>query len=474
MQQRDRLFIDGAWVEPAGSETIEVVGAATEQVIGSVPAGNAEDADRAVGAAKAALARWGATSIDDRTKVLGALSEAITARREELAALISQEVGTPIAMSQLAQAALPALMAGTYVDILPSYEFETKQGSAFIVKEPVGVVACITPWNYPLHQVVAKVAPALASGCTVVVKPSEVAPLSAFVLAEIFDSIGLPPGVFNLVTGSGPVVGEALVEHPDVAMISFTGSTRAGKRIGELASRQVKRVALELGGKSPFVILDDADLDAAIETGFNSAYINNGQTCIAWTRMLAPRNRYDEVVAKAKEKAESFVVGDPLDAENTLGPLTSAAQRDRVREYIQLGVAQGARLVTGGADAPEGLERGYYVQPTVFAEVSNDMTIAQEEIFGPVLCIIPYDDDDDAVAIANDTIYGLAGGVYGTDVARAVRVARRIQAGHVEVNGMGFHPTAPFGGYKQSGIGREYGVYGMEEFLEVKTLGVNA
>lgn len=471
---REQFYIDGAWVTPDGTNSIDVIGAATEAVIGRIPEGTPTDVDRAVAAATTAFPKWSVTSIDRRTKILAALAEAINTRVEEIAHLITQEVGTPIEMSRLAQAALPAVMASTYVDILPTFEFETRAGSAFVVKEPVGVVGAITPWNYPLHQVVAKVAPALAAGCTVVLKPSEIAPLSAFVLAEIFDEIGLPPGVFNLVTGTGPVVGEAIVAHPDVAMVTFTGSTRAGKRVGELASQQVKRVTLELGGKSPLVILDDADLDAAIETGFASAYMNNGQTCIAWTRMLAPRDRYDEVVRKAKEKAESLTMGDPLDPENSLGPLAAAAARDRVRDYINIGVAEGARLVTGGVEAPAGLERGYFVAPTVFADVTNDMQIAQDEIFGPVLSIIAYDDDDHAVAIANDTPYGLAAGVFGADPARAVKVARRLQAGHVEVNGMGFHPTAPFGGYKQSGIGREYGVYGLEEFLEVKTLGVNA
>jgi aldehyde dehydrogenase (NAD+) len=332
------------------------------------------------------------------------------------------------------------------------------------------VVGCITPWNYPLHQVVCKVAPALAAGCTVVLKPSEVAPLSSFMLAEIVDDVGLPSGVFNLVTGFGPVVGEAIASHPDIDMVSFTGSTRAGKRVSELAAQTVKKLALELGGKSPFVILEDAPIDEAVAAGINSCFLNGGQTCIAWTRMLAPRSRYDEIVHKAREVAETFVVGDPTDPSTRLGPMISDAQRDRVRSYIRKGIEEGARVVTGGPEQPEGLEHGYFVKPTVFADVRSDMTIAQEEIFGPVLSIIPYDDEDDAVRIANDTIYGLHAGVYGRDKEHATQVARRIQAGQVDVNGQNFNPLAPFGGYKQSGHGRELGRFGLEEYLETKSL----
>ncbi|MFZ4584219.1 MAG: aldehyde dehydrogenase family protein [Acidimicrobiia bacterium] len=473
MQAHDKLYIDGAWVASDSDGTIEVINATTEEVLGTIPEGTQSDVDRAVAAAKRAFASWSQSTVDERSKYIQALSENLQSRTDDLAKTISQEVGTPLIMSQIAQASLPAIMAGTYVEILRTFEFQHKIGNSTVVRDPIGVVGCITPWNYPLHQVVAKVAPALAAGCTVVLKPSEVAPLSAFILADVIDSIGLPRGVFNLVTGTGPVVGEALVAHPDVSMISFTGSTRAGKRIAELASQQVKRVTLELGGKSPFIILDDADVDAAVRAGFSSAYLNGGQTCIAWTRMLAPRSKYDEIVAKAKEVAEGYVPGDPLAEGTTLGPMVSAVQRDRVRSYIQKGIDEGATLVTGGTEAPEGLDTGYFVRPTVFADVRNDMTVAQEEIFGPVLSIIPYDDDDDAVAIANDTIYGLSAGVYGGDTERAVKVAHRIHAGQVDVNGQGFNPTAPFGGYKQSGLGREYGEYGLEEYLEVKTLSVN-
>jgi acyl-CoA reductase-like NAD-dependent aldehyde dehydrogenase len=355
-------------------------------------------------------------------------------------------------------------------EVMADFPFEETVGNSLVVREPVGVVGCITPWNYPLHQIAAKVAPALAAGCTVVVKPSEVTPLNAFVLAEIMQAVGLPAGVFNLVTGLGPEVGEALVIDPDVDMISFTGSTRVGRRIGELAAPMVKRVALELGGKSPNVILDDADLQAAVVDGLGKCFLNSGQTCSALTRMLVPRARLAEAEQIAAAAVAQTTVGDPLEADTRLGPLVSEAQRERVRGYIRKGVEEGAKLVAGGDEPPEGLQRGYFVRPTVFSDVRPDMTIAQEEIFGPVLAIMPYDDEDDAVRIANDTIYGLAGGVWSGDPERAKRVARRIRTGQIEINGATFNPTAPFGGFKQSGHGRELGRYGLEEFLEVKSL----
>ncbi|MGZ6953736.1 MAG: aldehyde dehydrogenase family protein [Acidimicrobiia bacterium] len=470
MHDRTKLYVNGEWVPSTGSGTIDVINATTEEVIGRIAEGTPEDVEKAVAAAKAAEPGWAATSPNERAKYIQRLAEGLQARMDEIATTVTAEVGTPFIISQIAQAGLPGMMAGSYVAIAESFPFEEKIGSSLVVREPVGVVGCITPWNYPLHQVVAKVAPALAAGCTIVLKPSEVAPLSAFILAEIIDEIELPKGAFNLVTGTGPVVGEALVTNPDVNMISFTGSTRAGKRIMELAASQVKKIALELGGKSPFVILEDAPVDEAVAAGFQSAYLNGGQTCIAWTRMLVPASRKDEFVAKAKEVAESQSVGDPMDMSNTLGPMVSKTQQERVRGYIEKGIEEGATLVTGGAEQPEGLDKGYFIRPTVFADVTNDMTIAQEEIFGPVLSIITYEDEDDAVRIANDTVYGLHAGVYSADKDRAVAVARRLQAGQVDINGPQFNAEAPFGGYKQSGLGREYGRYGLEEFLEVKSV----
>jgi acyl-CoA reductase-like NAD-dependent aldehyde dehydrogenase len=356
-------------------------------------------------------------------------------------------------------------------DVAERTEWESRVGNSLVVREPVGVVGCITPWNYPLHQICAKVAPALAAGCCVVVKPSEVTPLNAFVLAEIVHDVGLPAGVFNLVPGLGPVVGEAMAAHPDIDMVSFTGSTRAGKRVSEVAASTVKRVALELGGKSPNVILDDADLMRAVPDGIGKCFLNSGQTCSALTRMLVPRERLPEVEAIAAATLEHFPVGDPLQPGSALGPLVSEAQRERVRGYIRRGVEEGARVVAGGEEPPSGFsEAGYFVQPTVFSDVKPDMTIAQEEIFGPVLAIIPYDTEEEAVQIANDTVYGLAGGVWSSDPERAQAVARRLRTGQIEINGAAFNPLAPFGGYKQSGHGRELGTYGLEEFLETKSI----
>jgi acyl-CoA reductase-like NAD-dependent aldehyde dehydrogenase len=349
-------------------------------------------------------------------------------------------------------------------------KWEEKIGNSLIVREGVGVIGCITPWNYPLHQIAAKAAPALAAGCTILLKPTEIAPLNAYILAEIIDEAGLPPGVFNMVMGRGSSVGEAIASHPLVDMVSFTGSTRAGKRVAELAAHSVKRVALELGGKSPNIILDDAELEKVVTDGVGKCYMNSGQTCSALTRMLVPRSRAAEAEAIASEAASRYTVGDPLDEKTRLGPLVSATQLERVRGYIRKGVEEGAKLVAGGPEPPEGLERGYYVRPTVFSDVRNDMTIARDEIFGPVLVIIPYEDEEDAVRIANDTIYGLAAAVWSGDPERAKRVARLIRAGQVEINGGRFNPMAPFGGFKQSGHGREYGPFGIEEFLEVKAL----
>ncbi|HYF45600.1 MAG TPA: aldehyde dehydrogenase family protein, partial [Acidimicrobiales bacterium] len=464
---------DGAWVPSAGSGSIEVVNASTEQVMGSIPEGTAEDVDKAVAAAKAAFETWGMTEPEERGKFIQRIHEGLAARSEEIAQVISEEMGMPLMWANMIQAGLPVGNMANFVQVLSDFPWEERIGNSLVVREPVGVVGAITPWNYPLHQIVAKVAPALAAGCTVVLKPSEVAPLDAFILAEVIDEVGLPAGVFNLVTGVGPVVGEAIAAHPDVDMVSFTGSTRAGKRVAELASQTVKRVALELGGKSANIILDDADLNEVVPKGVFACYLNSGQTCTAHTRMLVPKEKHDEAVAIAAAAAEGFPVG-PADQDGVmLGPLSSAAQRDRVRDYIQKGIDEGAELATGGPDAPEGLDTGYFVKPTVFGNVRNDMTIAQEEIFGPVLSIIPYEDEEDAIRIANDSQYGLAGGVWSADEERARKVARRMRTGQVDVNGGSFNISAPFGGYKQSGIGREHGRFGLEEFLEVKSLQLN-
>ncbi len=470
MKVYDKLYIGGEWVPSTGTGTFEVLNSSTEEKIGTIPKGSVEDAEKAVKAAKTAFEAWSQTSTEERAGYLDKITQGLQAKMNEIAEVVSSEVGMPINLATMIQAGLPSMTCGGYSGILRGYKFEEEVGNSLVVKEPVGVVGCITPWNYPLHQVINKVAPALAAGCTVVLKPSEVAPLSAFMLAEIIDEVKLPPGVFNLVSGDGPTVGEALAKHPDVDMISFTGSTLAGKRVSQLAAETVKRVALELGGKSANIILDDADLETAVKKGVQNCYLNSGQTCSAWTRMLVPKTKHDEAAAIAKKVAESFKLGNAPKGEGTLGPLVSKRQRDRVRGYIKKGTEEGATLVTGGAEAPEGLDKGFFVKPTIFANVKNDMTIAQEEIFGPVLCIIPYDTEDDAVRIANDSVYGLGGGVWSGDKEHAKKVARRIRTGQVDINGGQFNPMAPFGGYKQSGTGRELGTHGFEEFLETKSL----
>jgi len=471
MLLRNQLFIGGVWVAPSGKQTIDVFNAGNGEVLGRIALGDEKDVDAAVSAARAAFEGWSGGSAEWRSGFLEKISAGLKVRADELAKLIAQEVGMPLKLSARIQAGLPIANFANYAKLAREFKFEQRVGNSLVVREPVGVVGAITPWNYPLHQITLKVAPALAAGCTVVLKPSEIAPLNAFVLAEVMETAGLPKGVFNLVTGTGQKAGEALVQHPGVDMISFTGSTRAGKRISELAAQSVKRVALELGGKSASVILEDADLATAVKGTVNGCYLNSGQTCTALTRMLVPESRYEEAAKLAAEAAKSLTLGDPLAESTRLGPLSSLAQLQRVREYIKKGVQEGAELITGGAELPEGVPAGgYYVRPTVFGRVKNSMTIAQEEIFGPVLAIIAYKDEEDAVRIANDSPYGLAGAVWSKDDAHAQRIARRIRAGQVDVNGGAFNLNAPFGGFKQSGHGREAGVYGLEEFLEYKSL----
>jgi len=469
MQAYDNIYIDGRWVPSTGSGKLAVTDSATEEVIATVPEGSAADVDKAVAAARAAFPAWSALPKEERAAYLMKIHAGLEARTDEIATTIAKEVGMPIFLSNLIQAGLPKANFAIAAQLLGAYEFEETMGNALVVREAVGVVGCITPWNYPLHQIALKVAPALAAGNTVVVKPSEVAPINAFILAEVIAEAGLPAGVFNLVTGLGPVVGEAIAAHPDVDMVSFTGSTRAGKRVAEVASATVKKVALELGGKSANVILPDADIAKAVADGVGKCYLNSGQTCTALTRMIVPRERLAEVEQVAAETAAAFTPGNPFADGSRIGPLVSAAQRDRVRNFIKMGIEEGATLIAGGPDTPAGLDTGYFVAPTVFSNVTRDMTIAREEIFGPVLSIMPYDSEEEAIDIANDTIYGLAGGVWG-EPEHAKAVARRIRAGQVEVNGGPFNVTAPFGGYKQSGLGREAGRFGLEEFTEVKAL----
>jgi aldehyde dehydrogenase (NAD+) len=463
---RDKLHIGGAWVTPASTGTIAVENPATEEVLGQVPAGTAEDVDRAVAAARVAFDGWAGTPMAERGAMLDRLHTALAARSGDIARTVGLELGTPLKIAKAVQAGLPLAVLRGYADTATQPVREETVGNSLIVTEPVGVVGAITPWNYPLHQVVAKVAAALAAGCTVVLKPSELTPLVAYLLLDAADEAGLPPGVLNLVPGTGSVVGAAIAGHPDVDMVSFTGSTTTGRAISHAAADRIAKVALELGGKSANLILDDADLAKAVKVGVGNAFLNSGQTCTAWTRMLVHESRYAEAVELAASVAAGYRVGDPFDEKTRLGPLVSAAQRDRVRGFIE---RADARLVAGGLDAPVP-DRGYFVAPTVFADVDPDSELAQEEVFGPVLAIIPFTDDDHAVQIANHSRYGLAGAVWSGDEDRAFAVARRLRTGAVDVNGGAFNPLAPFGGYKQSGIGRELGAHGLAEFQQTKAI----
>jgi aldehyde dehydrogenase (NAD+) len=470
---RDTLYIDGRWVRPHGQGSLEVTDSSTGKPWARVPEGNADDANAAVAAARRAFEGWAATAPAARAGVIERVAVELEARADALAQAIATEVGMPLKMAARVQVAGPLAAWSAYAKLAASFEFEKQVGHSLVVREPVGVVGAITPWNFPLNQITLKVAAAMAAGCTVVLKPSEVAPINAFILAEAIEAAGVPAGVFNLVTGLGPVVGEVIAGHADVDMVSFTGSTRAGRRVGELAAQGIRKVALELGGKSASVVLDDADLARAVKATVGNCYLNSGQTCSAHTRLLVPRAKHAEALAMAKEAAERFTVGPAMAEGSMLGPLVSAVQKERVLGYIRRGIDEGATMVTGGTEppaVPADCEGGYYVRPTVFGVADSRATIAQEEIFGPVLVVIPHDGDDDAVRIANDTSYGLGGAVWAGSDERATAVARRIRTGQIDINGGVWNPAAPFGGFKQSGIGRENGVYGLEEFLEYKSL----
>ena len=469
MTSYDKHYYDGAWQASTGSETIAVISSATEEAVARVPRGTAEDVDRAVKAARRAFESWSRTPIEERAQWLEKLSTAMKTRAPQIAEVISHEVGTALGFATKVQAEFPIMMIGMNAKFIREAKLEEEIGNSLIIKEPLGVVGCVTPWNYPLHQVVCKIAPALAAGCTVVLKPAEMAPISAFMLAEAAHDIGLPKGVLNIVAGQGRVVGEAIVSHPDIDMMSFTGSLEAGRRIAAVAGEGIKKVCLELGGKSAFVVLDDAPFDKAIPAGVNNCMQNSGQTCSAWTRMIVPRARHDEAVELAKGQLAKLTLGDPFDKHTRLGPLASAGQRDSVLGFIEKGKQEGATLVAGGGK-PAQLSKGFYVEATIFANVDNRMAIAQEEIFGPVLAVIPYDTEADAVRIANDSPYGLAGGVWGGTSEGALAVARQLRTGQVDINGGRFNVLAPFGGYKKSGIGREIGPLALEEFFQLKSI----
>jgi aldehyde dehydrogenase (NAD+) len=470
MKECLKFYINGQWVAPVTPKTMDVVNPATEEAIGRISLGSAADVDKAVAAARAAFETYGRTSREERVALLERVIAAYKARLDEIAETISLEMGAPMWLAKAAQA--PAGLAHfiQVLEVLKSYAFVENRGKTRIFREPIGVCGFITPWNWPINQIACKVAPALAAGCTMVLKPTEIAPLNGIIFAEVMHAAGVAPGVFNLVNGDGPTVGAAIAAHPGIDMVSFTGSTRAGVQVAKTAADTVKRVAQELGGKSANIILDDADLKRAVEGGVRTCFTNSGQSCNAPTRMLVPRARHTEAAAIAKAAAEKVSVGDPRSEGTTIGPVVSKAQFDKIQRLIQAGIDEGAELVTGGAGRPQGLERGYYVRPTVFAGVRNDMSIAREEIFGPVLSILPYDSEDDAVRIANDTVYGLSGYVSSGDAERGMRVASRLRTGNVHLNGAGADFSAPFGGYKQSGNGREWGEFGFEEFLEVKAV----
>lgn len=475
MKDHLQFYIDGAWVPASGGRTLEVVNPATEEAYARIALGETADVDKAVAAAKRAFGRFAHASRKERVELLELVIAVYKKRYDDIAEAISDEMGAPMSFARQAQAAAGLGHLSEVLRVLRDYEFDEVVNETVVTREPVGVCGFITPWNWPLNQIACKVGPALAAGCTMVIKPSEVAPISGIVFTEVMHEAGVPAGIYNMVNGDGPTVGQALATHPDIDMVSFTGSTRAGIAVARAAADTVKRVAQELGGKSPNIILPDADIVRAVTHGTRQCFSNSGQSCNAPTRMLVPADRQEEAIAVAREVAAATVVGDPRAEGTTIGPVVSKVQFDRIQRLIEQGIAEGARLVAGGPGRPEHLNRGYYIRPTVFADVRNDMTIAREEIFGPVLSILPYRDEEEAIAIANDTVYGLSSYVTSGDLDHARAVARRIRAGMVHINGSPGDLAAPFGGYKQSGNGREWGRYGLEDFLEVKSMfGYNA
>ena len=472
MQVYEKLYINGEWVQSKGNDVIEVVNPATEEIIGTVPVGGQADVDAAVTAAKNAFPTWKATSCEERIMILNQLSTAIKEKTEELAQTITAEVGTPIGYSRMAMVGTPRVVTRSYAKILEEFEWEENVRNSLIIKEPIGVCAFITPWNFPLHQIIGKVAPALAAGCTMVLKPSKEAPLNAFLLAEIINEIGLPNGVFNLVSGHGTEVGEYLVAHQDIDLVSFTGSTGAGIRVSQAAAPTIKRVTLELGGKSANVALSDADPQLVGKMAISGCYQNSGQTCSALTRLIVPKNMRDEICEIIANRIARYTAGDPLDENTRCGPMVSAKQQASVTNYIQIGIDEGATLIAGGVGMPDELNSGFFVKPTVFADVTPEMTIWKEEIFGPVLVIATYQSEEEALELANDSIYGLSGGVWSANQDKAIDFAKGMRTGQVSVNGGPFNINAPFGGYKMSGNGRELGLHGLEEFLEIKSIQV--
>ena len=470
MLNKLQFYIDGKWVDPVTPKTLDVINPSNEEAFARISLGSKADVDKAVAAARRAFETFSRTTKEERLALMAKIVEVYQKHYGEIVEAISTEMGAPLGLSKNAQAAMGIAHFSQAMNVLKDFNFETVKGSTAIVYEPVGVIGMITPWNWPINQIACKVAPAIAAGCTMVLKPSEIAPMNALLFAQVMDEAGVPPGVFNLINGDGPGVGEAMSAHPGIDMMSFTGSTRAGIAVAKAAADTVKRVAQELGGKSANIILDDADLKKAVVSGVMNMFSNSGQSCNAPSRMFVPRAKADEAAGIAKVAAERAKVGDPFAEGTTMGPVVSETQYNKIQGLIQKGIDEGATLVTGGLGRPEGLNRGYYVRPTIFANVTNDMTIAREEIFGPVLAMLPYDTEEEAIRQANDTVYGLSGYVQSGDIEHARKVASQLRTGNVHLNGAGVDLNAPFGGYKQSGTGREWGEFGFEEFLEVKAV----